>query len=202
MGAIDSWYSTQGSAERTLERDLVLVSDPAFIIRLVASFAVGASAVAFAEEAREDLVETTAEQIAAQRGFEIVGTVRSVRQFRGTGWQYVSDRALILSVGAAQDYLVELVGPCRGLRSAEGILTTTTGNELTTFDAVIAPDSPMGGIGCPIRTIHQLKRLPKSESPESRVNNARRTVKLDSVHAVRGVRAGRDRMLSRRRACS
>ncbi len=140
---------------------------PTLAIRLAALFVFGACAVASAEEAREDLVETTAEQIARERGYEIVGTVRSVRQFRGTGWQYVSDRALILSVGASQDYLVELVGQCRGLRSAERILTTTTGTELTTFDSILTRDHPVGGVGCPIRTIYRLKKLPKPQPPES-----------------------------------
>lgn len=119
-----------------------------------------------AEEAREELLETTAEQIAAQRGYEIVGTVRSVRQFRGTGWQYVNDRALILSLGASQDYLVELAVACRGLRSTDRIATTTTGTELTTFDSILAAGSPRGGVGCPIRAIYRLRRLPSGGDPE------------------------------------
>ncbi len=119
------------------------------------------SSATFAEEAREELIETTAEQLAAARGYEIVESVRSVRQYRGDGWLYVSDKALILQISPTQRYLVELSRRCIGLNTAETIVTTTTGGELTTFDSVRSPRSGMGGIGCPIRNIYKLKKIPK-----------------------------------------
>jgi hypothetical protein len=117
------------------------------------------SSATFAEEAREELIETTAEQLAAARGYEIVESVRSVRRYRGDGWLYVSDKALILQISPTQRYLVELVTRCIGLNTAGAIATTTTGSELTTFDSVLAPGSGMGGMGCPIRNIYKLKKI-------------------------------------------
>ena len=85
--------------------------------------------------------------------------LRAVRQYRGSGWQYVSDKALILQVSPTRLYLVELAIRCRGLNSARGIATTTTGTELTTLDSVLAPGSGMGGMGCPIRHIYKVQKL-------------------------------------------
>ena len=127
----------------------------------IAAFLIFLSSATFAEEAREELIVTTAEQLAAARGYEIVEPVRSVRQYRGDGWQYVSDSALILQISPTQQYLVELARRCIGLKTAETIVTTTTGGELTTFDSVRSPRSGMGGIGCPIRNIYKLKKIPK-----------------------------------------
>ena len=127
----------------------------------IAAVLIFLSSATFAEEAREELIVTTAEQLAAARGYEIVESVRSVRQYRGDGWQYVSDSALILQISPTQQYLVQLAMRCIGLKTAEAIVTTTTGGELTTFDAVHAPGSGMGSRGCPIRNIYKLKKIPK-----------------------------------------
>ena len=112
-----------------------------------------------AEEPREALVETTAEQLAESKGYRIVKAVKSVRQYGNQSWQYINDKALILEISPTRKYLVELTIPCRGLKFSNGIATTTTGTELTTFDSVLARDSGMGRNGCPIQHLYQLEKI-------------------------------------------
>ena len=76
--------------------------------------------------------------------------VKSVRNWRMRGWQYLDNKSLIIEVSAFKHYLVTLDQPVKELRFAQGVaLDQVTGSRLNTdFDRIYVLDD---GIRIPYR---------------------------------------------------
>ncbi len=100
----------------------------------------------------------TPEQLADKEGYDIVESVKRIPNYRIDGWNYVSPGALRISAGVRDTYLIVLRHACYGLRSADVIGTTATGNSLTNFESIILRDDATGKEVCPISHIYKLKK--------------------------------------------
>ena len=84
-------------------------------------------------------------ELAVKHGYQLEKEVKEIRQYRINGWNYVSDRALIINGGPSRKYLLILNRRCPYLRSEEIIgYSTTATSVLARFDAVIVKDSASG----------------------------------------------------------
>jgi len=106
------------------------------------------------------------EQLAEQAGYEIVEPVRQVPNYRIDGFNAISNRAVILSSGVKDRYLVTVMSNCVGLRFTQVLATTSTAGSLSTFDAILLRDVPGGAQRCPITNIYKLKKLDSDSSGE------------------------------------
>ena len=88
--------------------------------------------------------------------------VDQIWQYRIDGYQVVDDRAVIMTNGASEKYLVELSFPCTGLSTSWNIGFTTTTSNLTRFDKLIVPGAFGQPGGCTIDSIMKLE--PAEES--------------------------------------
>lgn len=104
------------------------------------------------------------QQLASEHGYQLGTEVTSIRNYDINGWNYVSNRALIIPARPNKHYLLLLNRPCQELRSTELIGFTSTVNQLTSgFDAVVVHDHP-GGIEskCYIDQIFEIDKVKAS----------------------------------------
>ena len=99
----------------------------------------------------------------AEKGYEIEKAVDSIANYQINGWNYLDPHGIILSGGVNRRYLVTLLRRCDDLRWTEILATTSTINQLTSFDKVLAR-SPGGGLPkrCPIDKLYLLKAVEKA----------------------------------------
>lgn len=113
----------------------------------------------------ENAEPANANELADQKGYVLGDEVQSIHNYRIDGWQYLSNRSLILPAGPSVYFLVMLDRNCSELRSAEAIaLSTTMGNLRSGFDAVIVRDSASGMTrSCFIDQMYQLSKKTAAE---------------------------------------
>ena len=102
--------------------------------------------------------EVSPEMMVNERGFDIVGPVKSIKNYRIDGWNYLSSRALIINAGVRERYLLTLRFPCHGLRNSTLIATTSTSSSLTKFESVIVRQTGTGAQKCPIENLYKLEK--------------------------------------------
>lgn len=109
--------------------------------------------------------EVKPEQLIEEKGYVIEKEVNSIHNYRISGWNFVSDKGILLDGGVKSKYLVTFSHSCRDLRWSETLITTTTVNQLTRFDKVITRPPGGGGISnhCLIDKLYLLKKKPKAD---------------------------------------
>ena len=102
----------------------------------------------------------TAAEIAAEKGYTLGEEVQRINNYRVSGWNYASDRALIITGSPNEKYLLTLNTPCYELRTTQVIgYTTTVNNVLARFDSVIVKSN--SGVAlqkCPIDRIYRITK--------------------------------------------
>ncbi len=94
-------------------------------------------------------------------GYEMLGPVERVNEYRIDGWQYVDDYHTIFEAGRSEYYLLSFNQRCTGLRSAFTIGFTDRVGRLSRFDSVLVRDRAGGMVErCTINVIHRLKKVP------------------------------------------
>ncbi|WP_028008294.1 DUF6491 family protein [Solimonas flava] len=104
----------------------------------------------------------TLEQKLDDKGYELGKPVDRIVNWTINGWGYIDDEHVVFSAGVSRDYLVTLLGPCNDLSSATTIGFTAMGSEVTRFDKLITRNMGFSQ-QCPIRELHELKRLKKKD---------------------------------------
>ena len=95
------------------------------------------------------------------RGYQVVGPVNSIRNFRISGWSRVDDKFIIISAGIRDHYLVGLRNRCPETGSAMNIAFTNMAGSITKADKLIVK-APGGYTDtCFISTITQLEKVRK-----------------------------------------
>lgn len=118
---------------------------PAAIVVLFAAFVL--SACASSPERREMAAQELA--IYERHAGEPVDNVRS---FRLRGWQPVGDHSLVLENRLNEWYLIDVSGPCHGLRFTRAIVIDLSMNTLRSrFDSII-----VDGMPCRIQSIRPI----------------------------------------------
>jgi hypothetical protein len=102
--------------------------------------------------------EISPEMMVNERGYDIVGPVKSIKNYRIDGWNYLSSRALIINAGVRESYLLTLRFPCHGLRNSTLIATTSTTSNLTKFESIIVRQAGTGAQKCPIENLYKLEK--------------------------------------------
>lgn len=78
--------------------------------------------------------------------------VERVRSFRMRGWQPIGEQSLVLENRLNEWYLIEVAGPCQGLRFVQTIGVETTLSSLQArFDSIIVE-----GLPCRIQSIRPI----------------------------------------------
>lgn len=99
--------------------------------------------------------------LANARGYQLNKEVKSINNYDVSGWQYVSNRAIIIPASPGHHYLLLLDRNCTSLRGREVIgFTTTVGRVLSRFDAVVAGDKLTGmHQRCIIQRMYSLTKI-------------------------------------------
>ncbi len=102
----------------------------------------------------------TQQQLLAEQGYVRGEAIRSIPNYRISGWEYLDPQNIILNGGARQKYLVVFTSRCQDLRWSETLATTSTLSQLTVFDTVLTRrfDSP-GLSRCPIQELYLLESI-------------------------------------------
>ena len=107
---------------------------------------------------------SSVEQLLAERGFEVGEPVERIQRFRVNGWNYLDRQNVIVTVDASRRFLISLRVTCNSLLGAEVIAFTNTVSYLTTFDNMLVRDRVSIVERCPIQSMHELKRIDRTES--------------------------------------
>jgi hypothetical protein len=91
------------------------------------------------------------------------GAVSRVPEFRIRGWQTVGDRALVLTAGRHEHYLVTFVTPCLGLETAFSIGLDGSIGGLRSSDAILVEGLHGRPERCRIFEIEALADLPRPQ---------------------------------------
>lgn len=112
--------------------------------------------------------EVQPEQLIEEKGYVIEKEVKSIQNYRINGWNFLSNKGMLLDGGVNRKYLVTFSYPCHDLRWTETIITTSTVNQLTRFDKVITRPPGGGGISnrCLIDKLYLLKKKPETAADQ------------------------------------
>lgn len=102
----------------------------------------------------------TLDQKLEKLGYKQGDSVQSIIHYSIDGWNFIDDEHLVFNSGPSRDYLITTLVPCHGLRGADKIAFTTTSMDVTTLDKLIVRDAGFSD-QCPIKSIHELKRIKK-----------------------------------------
>ena len=91
------------------------------------------------------------DRILAQYEGYIGEPIRDFTAFRQQSWQPVSRTQLILWTDFSHAYLLTITGNCPDLMFSDGVRVTSTGSQISTFDAVM-----VRGDRCPIKQIQPI----------------------------------------------
>ena len=110
-----------------------------------------------------EITHPTAEELALQKGYTLGEEVKEIHKYDVSGWQHVSNRALIIPARPSTHYLVTLKTNCNSLDSTEVIgFTTTAGRALTRFDAVVIKERPKSvAQRCYIDKLYRITKIKK-----------------------------------------
>jgi hypothetical protein len=100
------------------------------------------------------------------KGYNVVGPVTSINNYRINGWSYVSDKYVIINTGVRDHYLVSFRNSCFEAQSATRVGFSNTAGRLTTSDKMIVEG--MGGFAnhCFIQSLTRLERAPREEKDD------------------------------------
>ncbi|WP_028080398.1 DUF6491 family protein [Solimonas soli] len=97
----------------------------------------------------------------AERGYKLGGDIDRIQNWSIDGWSYIDDEHVVFNAGPSRDYLVTVLMPCNGLSSANTIGFSTTVSAVTKFDKLVVRNTGFTD-QCPIRELHELKRVKKA----------------------------------------
>ncbi len=124
-------------------------------IGLIAVSALLGACVALSREE----AQTRAELLAA-KGYEMNNEIRSIPNYRISGWEYLDSYSILLDGGDKQKYLVSFLQRCTELRRANVLTTTSKIQQLTTFDTVLVRQAGGGFLqGCRIDKLYSLRTI-------------------------------------------
>jgi hypothetical protein len=129
-----------------------------FLCALLAVGVLGACASSPAPDAKKP---KTLDELLADRGYKLGSDTDRIVNWNIDGWNYVDDGHVVFTAGPSRDYLVTVDTPCSGLRQANTIGFTSTINTVTKFDKLVVRNTGFTD-QCPIRELHELKRIKKS----------------------------------------
>ena len=102
----------------------------------------------------------TPEELAVENGYTLGEEVQRINNYRVSGWNYVSDRSLIITGALSEKYLLTLNTPCYELRTTQVIgYTSRVSNVLARFDSVIVKSHSGATLQkCPIDRIYRISK--------------------------------------------
>jgi hypothetical protein len=104
---------------------------------------------------------STPSELAISKGYTLDQPIKSIKNYRLSGWNYVNSKAVIISTRGSDQYLLTLKNACHNLNHQSSIGTTATVNELyAAFDAVVVRDENNFEIKCYIDEIYKLTKTP------------------------------------------
>lgn len=93
--------------------------------------------------AAKPAIVPTAEDVATLHNYQLGDEVKQIDNYELNGWNYLSDRALLLPARPGSYYLLMLDRSCPELRHSEAIgFTSTVGRLRSKFDAVVVRSRP------------------------------------------------------------
>jgi len=102
------------------------------------------------------------EEKLAARGYAVVEPVTTIRNYRINGWNQLDRSHVIIEVGVSERYLLTLLRPCDGVRTANVLTFSTSAGGLTEFDQLFVRGPGNWFENCRIDTIHRLERVKDS----------------------------------------
>lgn len=116
---------------------------------LIAGFLCIALSACAGSQRSSSIIEIDDDPVATvmDRGYKLGDEVKRISHYSISGWQYVSDQAVILPGRPGTDYLVLLRNRCHSLRSTDvigftGAPSAAINTTLTNFDAIVTYDHP------------------------------------------------------------
>ena len=100
------------------------------------------------------------------KGYDVIGPVTSINNYRINGWSYVSDKFVIINTGVRDHYLVGFRNSCHEAQSASRVGFSNTAGRLTTSDKMIVEG--VGGFDghCIIESLTRLEKARKEDKDE------------------------------------
>ena len=99
------------------------------------------------------------EEKLAARGYVVAEPVTTIRNYRINGWNELDRSHVIIEAGVSERYLLTLLRPCDGVRTANTLAFSTSAGALTKFDQLYVRGPGNRFENCRIDTVHRLERV-------------------------------------------
>lgn len=107
---------------------------------------------------RAETVDTLPAKL-AKLGYEQVGGVDKIQNYRVDGWNYIDNKHIMIYAGPSQRFLITTTIECPDLASAERIGFSSTATYITKFDKLVVRGTSGIVQNCPIMEMKTLQKI-------------------------------------------